>query len=143
MKIEIVNKSKFELPAYKTEGSAGMDLKANIEEDITILPLERKLISTGIYISIPIGYEGQIRARSGLALNHGITLANGIGTIDSDYRGELKVILINLGKEEYTVKDGDRIAQLVFMKYEIADFIEVEILDDTDRGSGGFGHSGY
>lgn len=143
MKIEIVNKSKFELPSYKTAGSAGMDLKANIQGDITIFPLERKLIPTGIYISIPSGYEGQIRGRSGLALNHGITLANGIGTIDSDYRGELKIILINLGQEEYNIKDGDRIAQLVFMKYEIADFIEVEILDDTNRGVGGFGHSGY
>lgn len=143
MKIKIVNKSKFDLPKYKTEGSAGLDLKANISESIEINPLERKLIPTGIYISIPKGYEGQIRGRSGLALNHGITLANGIGTIDSDYRGELKVILINLSKETYIINKGDRIAQLVFIKHEIAQLIEVEELDNTERGSGGFGHSGY
>lgn len=143
MKIKIVNKSKFDLPKYKTEGSAGLDLKANISESIEIKPLERKLIPTGIYISIPKGYEGQIRGRSGLALNHGITLANGIGTIDSDYRGELKVILINLSKETYIINKSDRIAQLVFIKHEIAELIEVEELDNTERGSGGFGHSGY
>lgn len=143
MKLNIINKSKFELPKYKTEGSAGLDLKANISQDIVIESLDRKLIPTGIYLSIPNGYEAQIRGRSGLALNHGITLANGIGTIDSDYRGEIGVILINLGKEAYTVKEGDRIAQMVLIKYELADFIEVEELDETRRGSGGFGHSGY
>ena len=143
MKVNIINKSKFDLPKYKTQGSAGLDLKANISQDILIEPLERKLIPTGIYLSIPKGYEAQIRGRSGLALKHGITLANGIGTIDSDYRGEIGVILVNLGKEAYTVKEGDRIAQMVFIKYEIANFIEVEELDETKRGSGGFGHSGY
>lgn len=143
MKVKIINKSQFELPKYKTKGSAGLDLNANIDEDIELKPRERKLIPTGLYISIPTGYEAQIRGRSGLALKHGITLANGIGTIDSDYRGELKVILINLGEETYTVKKGDRIAQLVFIKYEIANLLEVEELDSTERGSGGFGHSGY
>lgn len=143
MKVNVINKSKFELPKYKTEGSAGLDLKANISEEIIIEPLERKLISTGIYLSIPKGCEAQVRGRSGLALNHGITLANGIGTIDSDYRGEVKVILINLGKEAYKVEEGDRIAQMVFIKYEVAEFIEVEELDQTKRGGGGFGHSGY
>ena len=118
-------------------------MKANISEEIIIEPLERKLIPTGIYLSIPKGFEAQIRGRSGLALNHGITLANGIGTIDSDYRGEVKVILINLGKEAYKVEEGDRIAQMVFIKYEVAEFIEVEELDQTKRGGGGFGHSGY
>lgn len=143
MKVKIINKSKFELPKYKTEGSAGLDLKANISENIELRSLERKLIATGLFISLPKGYEAQIRGRSGLALNHGITLANGVGTIDSDYRGELKVILINLSKESYTVKEGDRIAQLVFIKHETVELIEVEQLNNTNRGSGGFGHSGY
>lgn len=143
MKINLVNKSKFEIPSYKTEGSAGIDLRANIDVEVVLKSLDRKLIPTGIYISIPEGFEAQIRGRSGLALNHGITLANGIGTIDSDYRGELKVILINLGEEDYTVRQGDRIAQIVFIKYEKVEFIEVEELDLTERASGGFGHSGY
>lgn len=143
MKIKIVNKSNFEIPSYRTQGSAGIDLKANIDQEVILKPLERKLIPTGLYISIPQEHEGQIRGRSGLALNHGITLANGIGTIDSDYRGELKVILINLGEENYTIKKGDRIAQMVFIKYEKVEFIEVENLDKTERSSGGFGHSGY
>ena len=143
MDIKIINKSKFELPSYKTEGSAGMDLRANIDEPITLEPFDRELVPTGIYLSIPRGYEAQIRARSGLAIKHGISLVNGIGTIDSDYRGEIKVILINLGKEKYTVSPGDRIAQLVIMKYEIANLIQVEELDETERGKGGFGHSGY
>lgn len=143
MKIEVVNKSSHPLPSYKTMGSAGMDLYANIDEPITIKPLERVLIPTGLYISIPYGYEAQIRARSGLALKHGISLANGIGTVDSDYRGEIGVILINLSKEEYIVNRGDRIAQMVIIKYERAEFIEVPDLDTTDRGTGGFGHTGY
>lgn len=143
MKVDIVNKSEFELPNYKTEGSAGIDLRANIDGEIVLKPLGRSLIATGLYISIPQGHEAQIRGRSGLALKHGITLANGIGTIDSDYRGELKVILINLGEESYTVRNGDRIAQMVFIKYEKAELIQVEELDDTERGIGGFGHSGY
>ncbi len=143
MKVKVVNKSKFDLPKYQTEGSAGLDLKANIDEPITLKPFDRALIPTGLYVSIPNGYEAQIRGRSGLALNHGITLANGIGTIDSDYRGEIKVILINLGNEPYTINTGDRIAQMVFMKYEKANFELVDELDETERGIGGFGHSGY
>lgn len=143
MKVKIINKSEFQVPKYKTSGAAGLDLQANIKEQVTLKPLERKLIETGLYISIPKGYEGQIRARSGLALNHGITLANGIGTIDSDYRGELKVILVNLSKEDYVINKGDRIAQIVFIKYENVDLIEVEELDETIRNEKGFGHSGY
>ncbi|MCF6463286.1 dUTP diphosphatase [Clostridium sp. Cult1] len=143
MKIEIVNKSDFPLPNYKTKGSAGMDLYANIDNPISINPMERVLIPTGLYISIPNGYEAQIRARSGLALKHGISLVNGIGTIDSDYRGEIGVVLINFGKEAYTINKGDRIAQLVIVKYEKAEFVQVSTLDSTDRGDGGFGHTGY
>ncbi len=143
MKVRVINKSQFELPKYETKGSAGIDLQANIHIPIELKPFDRALISTGLFISIPEGYEAQIRGRSGLALNHGITLANGIGTIDSDYRGEIKVILINLGKESYTINKGDRIAQMVFIKYEKADLLLVDELDETSRGSGGFGHSGY
>ncbi|HAE92424.1 dUTP diphosphatase [Tissierella praeacuta] len=143
MKINVINKSEFELPEYKTKGAAGLDLQANINEPIELKPLDRVLVSTGLFLSIPEGYEAQIRGRSGLALKHGITLANGIGTIDSDYRGEIKVILINLGKESYIINKGDRIAQMVFIKYEKAILIEVDDLDETTRGDGGFGHSGY
>lgn len=143
MKINVINKSEFELPEYKTKGAAGLDLQANINEPIELKPLDRVLVSTGLFLSIPEGYEAQIRGRSGLALKHGITLANGIGTIDSDYRGEIKVILINLGKESYIINKGDRIAQIVFIKYEKATLIEVDDLDETTRGDGGFGHSGY
>lgn len=143
MKINIINNSPFELPKYKTSGSAGLDLQANIDESLVIKPLHRVLVPTGLFISIPDGFEAQIRGRSGLALNHGITLANGIGTIDSDYRGEIKVILVNLSDEEYIVNKGDRIAQMVFIKYEKAEFNIVDDLDKTDRGVGGFGHSGY
>ncbi len=142
MKVKIVNKSTLPIPEYKTQNSSGVDLYANIEGEIVIKPLERKLIPTGIYAEIPEGYEGQIRARSGLALNHGITLTNGIGTVDSDYRGEIKVLLINLGKENYTIKRGDRIAQLVLIKYEKILFEEVDEIDETYRGTGGFGHTG-
>ncbi len=143
MKIKIVNKSPFPIPSYKTTGSAGIDLYANILEPVRLKPLDRALIPTGLYISMPEGYEGQIRSRSGLALKHGICLANGIGTIDSDYRGEIGVILINLGEKEYTINKGDRIAQMVFIKYEKVKFIEVDTLDNTERGTGGFGHTGY
>lgn len=143
MKINIINNSPFELPKYKTSGSAGLDLQANIDESLVIKPLHRVLVPTGLFISIPDGFEAQIRGRSGLALNHGITLANGIGTIDSDYRGEIKVILVNLSDEEYIVNKGDRIAQMVFMKYEKVEFNIVDDLDKTNRGKGGFGHSGY
>lgn len=143
MKIKIVNKSSFPLPSYKTIGSAGMDLCANINEPVVLKPLNRVLIPTGLYISIPEGYEAQIRARSGMALKHGITLANGIGTIDSDYRGEIGVILVNLSNEDYVINRGDRIAQLVIAKYERIELEEVDSLDETERGSGGFGHTGY
>ncbi|NLV75548.1 MAG: dUTP diphosphatase [Tissierellia bacterium] len=143
MKIKIVNKSPFPIPSYKTTGSAGIDLYANILEPVRLKPLDRALIPTGLYISMPEGYEGQSRSRSGLALKHGICLANGIGTIDSDYRGEIGVILINLGEKEYTINKGDRIAQMVFIKYEKVKFIEVDTLDNTERGTGGFGHTGY
>ncbi len=142
MKVKIINESSFSLPKYETNGSAGLDLQANIKESIELKPLDRVLVPTGIFLSIPKGYEGQIRGRSGLALKYGITLANGIGTIDSDYRGEIKIILINLGKENFIIDRGDRIAQLIFMKYEQVDFEEVDFLDDTQRGIGGFGHTG-
>ncbi len=143
MRIEVINKSSFPLPNYETIGSSGIDLYANIDNPVVLKPLERKLIPTGLYLSIPKGYEGQVRARSGLALKHGISLANGIGTIDSDYRGEVGVILVNLSQDEYIINKGDRIAQLVFIKYERVHLCEVEYLDDTNRGSGGFGHTGY
>lgn len=142
MKIQVVNESKMSLPEYKTNGSAGIDLKASLESSVVLKPMERSLIPTGLFLSIPKGYEGQIRGRSGLAINNGITLANGIGTIDSDYRGEVKVILINLGHEEFIINNGDRIAQLILARYEQIEFELVESLDDTNRGSGGFGHTG-
>ena len=143
MKVKIVNRSNLPLPEYKTFGSAGIDLQADIVDAVVLKPLERALIPTGLYLSIPKGYEGQIRGRSGLAIKNGISLANGIGTIDSDYRGEIKVILINLSNEEFKINKGERIAQLVIVKYEMASFEEVNELDKTDRDSGGFGHTGY
>lgn len=143
MKINIINKSGFETPKYMTEGSAGLDLQAVLDAPVELKPLDRVLIPTGLYLSIPRGYEGQIRGRSGLALKHGITLANGIGTIDSDYRGEIKVILINLSNENYTISNGDRIAQLVFIQYVKSQLFVVDSLDETKRDEGGFGHSGY
>ncbi|NLJ99337.1 MAG: dUTP diphosphatase [Tissierellia bacterium] len=143
MIVKVMNRSSFNLPSSKTSGSSGLDLYANINESISLKPLDRALIPTGLHIAIPEGYEGQIRARSGLALKHGISLVNGIGTIDSDYRGEIGVILVNLGKEEYIINRGDRIAQLVIIKYEKVELKEVEYLDETERNSGGFGHTGY
>ena len=134
VKVNIKNTSPFPLPSYASEGSAGCDLRANITEDV--------VIPTGIYIALPDGYEAQIRSRSGLTLRHGIVVANGIGTIDSDYRGEIKVILYNQSKTDYTVTPGERISQMVIARYEKADFTEVTDLDETDRGEGGFGHSG-
>lgn len=142
MKIKVVNRSGFPLPEYKTEGSAGMDLQADIEDEIILKPLHRVLVPTGLYLEVPKGYEAQVRARSGLALNSGITLANGIGTIDSDYRGEVGVILVNLSNFDYQIKRGHRIAQLVFTKYEEVELQVEEILEDTERGAGGFGHTG-
>ena len=142
MKIKIVNKSKHPLPEYATPGSAGMDLRANIDAPITLAPGERKLIPTGIYIALPVGYEAQVRPRSGLALKYGIGLANMLGTCDSDFRGEICVILINLGQEDFVVNDGERIAQMVIAKHERAEWEVVEELDETERGEGGYGHTG-
>lgn len=142
MKVLIVNKSKHPLPEYATTGSAGLDLRANISEPITIKPLQRVLIQTGISLALPLGYEAQIRPRSGLALKHGITVLNTPGTVDSDYRGEVGVILVNLSDRDFVVNDGDRICQMVIAKHEIAEIVEVETLDETERNSGGFGHSG-
>ena len=142
MKIKIVNKSKHPLPKYATPGSAGMDLRANIDAPITLAPGERKLIPTGIHIALPVGCEAQIRPRSGLALKYGIGLANMLGTVDSDYRADVGVILINLGQEDFVVNDGDRIAQMVIAKYETAEWEVAEELDETERGEGGYGHTG-
>ena len=142
MKIKIVNKSKHPLPEYATSGSAGMDLRANIDAPITLAPGERKLIPTGIYIALPVGYEAQVRPRSGLALKYGIGLANMLGTCDADFRGQIGVILINLGQEDFVVNDGERIAQMVIAKHETAEWDVVDELDETERGEGGYGHTG-
>ncbi len=142
MKVKIVKNNPFNLPAYETKGSAGVDLQAYIESPIVLKPMERSLVPTGLFIELPEGYEAQVRARSGLAIKHGISLVNGIGTIDSDYRGEIKVILINLGDKDFTINNGDRIAQMVFIKHEQVNFELVEKLDETQRGAGGFGHTG-
>ncbi len=142
MKIRIVNKSPHRLPAYETEHSAGMDLRAFIAEPVTLKPLERKLVPTGLFIELPVGYEAQVRPRSGLALKHGITVLNSPGTIDADYRGEVGVILINLSDAAFTVNDGDRIAQMIIARHEKAEMIDTEEISSTNRGTGGFGHSG-
>ena len=142
MKIEVVNCGHQPLPAYATEQSAGMDLRANIDHPIVLHPMERRLIPTGLHIALPAGYEAQVRPRSGLALKHGITVLNAPGTIDADYRGEVGVVLINLSQQDFVVNDGERIAQLVVASYEKADFIEVEALNETERGEGGYGHTG-
>ena len=142
MEVKIINKSNNPLPEYSTIMSAGMDLRAFIEHPIVLRSLNRILIPTGLYIELPKGYEAQVRPRSGLALNHGVTVLNSPGTIDADYRGEICVILINLSNEPFFINSGDRIAQLVFHKYAKAEFVEVEHLDETERGEGGFGHSG-
>lgn len=142
MKIKIINNSKHELPKYATSGSAGMDLRANITEPITLTPGERVLIPTGLHIALPVGYEAQIRPRSGLAIKFGITCLNTPGTIDSDYRGDIGVELINHGHKPFTVNDGDRIAQMVIAQYEQAEWDEVDELDETERADGGYGHSG-
>lgn len=142
MKIEIINRSKHPLPKYQTQGSAGMDIYANLEQPVILKSLERRLIPTGLSIAVPEGYEAQIRPRSGLALKHGITCLNTPGTIDADYRGEVGVILVNLSTEEFTINDGDRIAQMVIAKHETAVWETVEILPETVRGEGGFGSSG-
>ncbi|HBH12880.1 MAG: Deoxyuridine 5'-triphosphate nucleotidohydrolase [Clostridiales bacterium 38_11] len=142
MFVKILKNNEFDLPKYETEGSSGMDLRANVDESIVLKPFERSLVPTGISLEIPRGFEAQIRARSGLAIKHGISLVNGIGTIDSDYRGEIKVILINLGNENFEINKGDRIAQMIFTKVEVAEVREVKVIESSDRGSGGFGHTG-
>lgn len=142
MKVQVINKSKHQLPQYATILSAGMDLRANIDTPVTLAPLERAIIPTGLYIALPEGYEAQIRPRSGLAANRGITLLNSPGTIDADYRGEIKAILVNLSKEPFTIEDGERIAQMVIARYERVKWEEVDILSETERGTGGFGHTG-
>lgn len=142
MKIEIINNSKHELPQYSTELSAGLDLRANIEESITLKPLERKLIPTGLHIALPSGYEAQVRPRSGLAYKKGVTVLNAPGTIDADYRGDIGVILINMSEKDFIVEDGERIAQLVIAKYDQAEWIPVKELSNTERGEGGFGSTG-
>jgi dUTP pyrophosphatase len=142
MKIKIVNLSKHPLPSYATLLSAGMDLRANIDEPVVLKPLERKLIPTGLFIELPEGYEAQIRPRSGLAIKHGITVLNSPGTIDADYRGEICIILINLSNDDFVINDGERICQMVIASHEHAEWKEVKILNDTDRGNGGFGHTG-
>ncbi len=142
MKVKIVNHSHHKLPEYATVQSAGMDLRANISESIVLSPMERKLIPTGLFIALPPGYEAQVRPRSGLALKQGITVLNSPGTIDADYRGEVGVLLINLSLQDFTVNDGERIAQMVIARHEQAELVEVEELDTTERGAGGYGHTG-
>jgi len=144
MKIRIINTSKHPLPKYSTSYSAGVDLCANLEEigPITLLPFERQLIPTGLFIELPTGYEAQIRPRSGLAIKHGITVLNSPGTIDADYRGEIRVILINLSHELFVINDGERICQMVIAEHQQAEWVEVDILSETERGDGGFGHTG-
>ncbi len=142
MEIKIINKSGHPLPAYSTEHSAGMDLRANLETDVVLKPLQRALIPTGLFIELPEGYEAQIRPRSGLAYKHGITILNAPGTIDADYRGEIGVILVNLSSEEFAIKNGERICQMVIAKHEKAQWIETHTLQETERGAGGFGHTG-
>lgn len=142
MQLKVINKSKNSLPAYETAGSAGMDLRANLAESITLRPLEREIIKTGLFIELPLGYEAQVRPRSGLAAKHGVTVLNSPGTIDADYRGEIGVILVNLSQEIFTIKHGERIAQMVIAKHEQPELVEVEELTSTDRGAGGFGSTG-
>ncbi|MDG2150746.1 MAG: dUTP diphosphatase [Polaribacter sp.] len=142
MKVQIINRSKHPIPSYETEGSAGMDLRASIDAAVTLKPLERAIIKTGLYIALPIGFEAQVRPRSGLAAKKGITVLNSPGTVDADYRGEIGVILVNLSNEEFVVNDGERIAQLVIAKHERLKWEEVAILDNTERGVGGFGSTG-
>ena len=142
MNVQIINKSKHATPSYETTGAAGMDLRANIEEAITLKPLERAIVKTGLYIALPIGFEAQVRPRSGLAAKKGITVLNAPGTVDADYRGEIGVILVNLSNAEFIVKDGERIAQLIIAKHERVNWKEVEVLNETARGAGGFGSTG-
>ena len=142
MNVQIINKSKHEAPNYETEGSTGMDLRANIDISITLKPLERTIVKTGLFIALPVGFEAQVRPRSGLAAKKGITVLNSPGTVDADYRGEIGVILVNLSKEDFTINDGERIAQLVIAKHERVIWQDVSVLDETERGAGGFGSTG-
>ena len=138
----VVNKGRQPLPAYATKQSAGLDLRADIDEDVILQPLQRQLIPTGLHIALPEGYEAQVRPRSGLALKHGVTVLNTPGTIDADYRGEIGVVLVNLSQDPFTVHPGERVAQLVVARYEQADLVSVDVLDETERGEGGYGHTG-
>ena len=142
MQVRIVNKSQHELPDYSTEASAGMDIRANLENDVLLKPLERMIVPTGLYIELPVGYEAQIRPRSGMAIRYGISILNSPGTIDADYRGEIGIIIVNLSNEEFILQDGDRICQMVIAKHERVNWNEVTILEETKRGKGGFGHTG-
>jgi len=142
MKIKVVNCGHQQLPVYATPLSAGMDLRANLDAPVTLHPMERRLIPTGLHIALPEGYEAQVRPRSGLALKHGLTVLNAPGTIDADYRGEVGVVLINLSQEDFVINDGERIAQMVIARHEHAEFEVVEVLDETERGEGGYGHTG-
>ena len=142
IKIKVVNRGHQQLPTYATPQSAGMDLRANLDEPVTLHPLERKLIPTGLHMALPEGYEAQVRPRSGLALKHGLTVLNTPGTVDADYRGEIGVVLINLSQQDFVVNDGERIAQMVIARHEQGDFVVVEELDATERGEGGYGHTG-
>ncbi|MEO8149957.1 MAG: dUTP diphosphatase [Bacteroidia bacterium] len=142
MKVNIINKSKHQLPAYETNASAGMDLRANLDASVILNPLQRTLIPTGLFIELPIGHEAQIRPRSGLAFKHGLTVLNSPGTIDADYRGEIKVIVVNLSNDDFEIKDGERIAQMIIAKHERVAWNETNELAETVRGAGGFGHTG-
>lgn len=142
MKVQIINKSKHQLPAYETELSAGMDIRANIDEPITLKPLARCLVPTGLYIALPEGFEAQIRPRSGLAIKKGVTVLNTPGTIDADYRGEICIILVNLSADDFVIQDGERVAQMIIARYEQPQWEQVEVLSETERGAGGFGHTG-
>jgi dUTP pyrophosphatase len=143
MQVRIVNKSKHALPEYETVASAGMDLRANLDESISLSPLQRTLVPTGLFIELPVGFEAQVRPRSGLAIKHGISVLNSPGTIDADYRGEIKVILVNLSDQQFEIQDGERIAQMIISAHVQAQLEEVEMLSETERGAGGFGHTGH
>ena len=142
MNVQIINKSKHQIPAYETEQSAGMDLRANIDESIVLKPLERAVVKTGLFIALPVGFEAQVRPRSGLAAKKGVTVLNSPGTVDADYRGEIGVILVNLSNEDFVIQDGERVAQLVIAKHKRVVWNEVDILNETERGAGGFGSTG-
>lgn len=142
MNVQIINKSKHATPNYETQGAAGMDLRANIEKEITLKPLERAIVKTGLFIALPIGFEAQVRPRSGLAAKKGITVLNSPGTVDADYRGEIGVILVNLSNDNFIINDGERIAQLIIAKHKRVNWVEVNVLDETARGAGGFGSTG-